>query len=52
MGRSDRFEKFATQYGVMAISYRGYAKSKGEPSQDGFYQDADSAYEFLKSKIF
>ena len=50
MGRSDRFEKFATQYGVMAISYRGYAKSKGEPSQDGFFQDADSAYEFLKSK--
>jgi fermentation-respiration switch protein FrsA (DUF1100 family) len=50
MGRSDRFEKFATQYGVMAISYRGYAKSKGEPSQDGFFQDADSAFEFLKSK--
>ena len=50
MGRSDRFEKFATQFGVLAISYRGYAKSKGEPSQDGFYQDAESAYEFLKAK--
>ena len=50
MGRSDRFEKFAMQYGVMAISYRGYAKSGGEPSQEGFFQDADSAFEFLKSK--
>lgn len=50
MGRSDRFEKFATQYGVLAISYRGYAKSGGKPSQDGFFQDADSAFEFLKSK--
>jgi len=49
-GRSDRFEKFATQYGVMAISYRGYAKSGGEPTQEGFFQDADSAFEFLKSK--
>ena len=49
-GRSDRFEKFAAQYGVMAISYRGYAKSEGTPSQDGFFQDADSAFEFLKSK--
>jgi len=50
MGRSDRFEKFGTQYGVLAISYRGYAKSGGEPSQEGFFQDADSAFEFLKSK--
>ncbi len=50
MGRSDRFGKFATQYGVLAISYRGYAKSKGEPSQEGFFQDADSAFEFLKAK--
>ncbi len=50
MGRSDRFEKFAMQYGVLAISYRGYAKSGGSSSQDGFFQDADSAFEFLKSK--
>ena len=50
MGRSDRFVKFATQYGVLAISYRGYSKSRGEPSQEGFFQDADSAFEFLKSK--
>jgi fermentation-respiration switch protein FrsA (DUF1100 family) len=49
-GRYDRLGKFATQYGVLAISYRGYAKSKGKPSQDGFFQDADSAFEFLKSK--
>ncbi len=50
MGRSDRFVKFATQYGVLAISYRGYSKSRGESSQEGFFQDADSAFEFLKSK--
>jgi len=50
MGRSDRFEKFATQYGVLAISYHGYAKSGGKPSQEGFFEDADSAFEFLKSK--
>jgi fermentation-respiration switch protein FrsA (DUF1100 family) len=49
-GRSDRFVKFSTQFGVLAISYRGYAKSRGEPSQEGLFQDADSAFEFLKSK--
>jgi len=35
---------------VLAISYRGYAKSGGSSSQEGFFQDADSAFEFLKSK--
>lgn len=50
MGRSDRFEKFANQYGLLAISYRGYSKSEGKPSEKGFYLDAQAALEFLKSK--
>ncbi|NBX52610.1 MAG: alpha/beta hydrolase [Proteobacteria bacterium] len=49
-GRTDRMIKFANQYGVLAISYRGYAKSKGSPSQDGFFADANSALGFLNSQ--
>jgi fermentation-respiration switch protein FrsA (DUF1100 family) len=49
-GRTNRFEKFALNYGVMAISYRGYAKSKGNPTEEGLYFDAESALDFLRSK--
>lgn len=48
MGRSDRFENFAKYYGVLAISYRGYAKSSGKPSEKGFYIDAQTALNFLR----
>jgi len=48
--RFDRMEEFAKNYGVLAISYRGYIKSKGKPSQQGFFNDAVAGLDFLKSK--
>ncbi|MFM6972909.1 MAG: alpha/beta hydrolase [Alphaproteobacteria bacterium] len=49
MGRSDRFENFSKYFGVLAISYRGYAKSSGTPSENGFYMDAQTALNFLRA---
>ncbi len=34
-------------FGVLALSYRGYGKSDGEPSEQGIYSDARSAINFL-----
>ncbi|HYG18765.1 MAG TPA: alpha/beta hydrolase [Ohtaekwangia sp.] len=34
-------------YNILIIDYRGYGKSSGEISEDGFYRDADAAYDFL-----
>lgn len=31
---------------VLAVSYRGYAKSGGSPSEDGIYGDGRAAYEY------
>ncbi len=33
-------------FGVLAIDYRGYGRSTGEPSLDGIIEDARSAYRF------
>jgi len=32
---------------VLALEYRGYGRSEGEPSEPGLYQDADAAYDYL-----
>src|SRR5262249_38701180 len=32
---------------VLALEYRGYGQSAGEPDEAGLYLDADAAYEFL-----
>lgn len=32
---------------VLALEYRGYGHSEGEPSEAGIYLDADAAYQFL-----
>jgi fermentation-respiration switch protein FrsA (DUF1100 family) len=32
---------------VLAVEYRGYGRSGGEPSEQGFYQDAHAAYDYL-----
>lgn len=41
-------EDFTTSgYGVLIIDYRGYGKSSGTISEQGFYHDADAAYDFL-----
>ncbi len=34
---------------VMVFNYRGFGKSKGGPSETGFYLDAEAAYQYLKS---
>ncbi|GJL65628.1 MAG: hypothetical protein NPIRA05_05990 [Nitrospirales bacterium] len=34
---------------VMIFDYRGYGKSTGVPSETGFYQDALTAYDFLRT---
>lgn len=35
---------------VLLVSYRGYGKSGGEPSEKGIYRDAQAAYDYLVSK--
>ena len=32
---------------VFALEYRGYGHSEGDPSEAGFYDDAETAYEYL-----
>lgn len=34
-------------YPVLMIDYRGYGKSEGHFSEDGFYRDAEAAYAYL-----
>jgi uncharacterized protein len=36
--------------GVVALSYRGYAGSSGQPSERGLLQDADAAYAFATAR--
>jgi uncharacterized protein len=38
-----------TPANVLALEYRGYGRSEGNPSEAGFYRDAETAYEFLVS---
>jgi fermentation-respiration switch protein FrsA (DUF1100 family) len=46
--RAHKFEVFAKRgYGVLAISYRGYAGSAGTPSEAGLIKDAEAALAFL-----
>ncbi|MCP5113987.1 MAG: alpha/beta hydrolase, partial [bacterium] len=35
---------------VLVLDYRGYGKSEGSPGEQGFYTDADAAYQFLLDK--
>lgn len=35
---------------VFIFDYRGYGKSKGKPSEEGLYSDADAAYEELRTR--
>jgi uncharacterized protein len=36
--------------GIVALSYRGYAGSSGQPSERGLLQDADAAYAFTTAR--
>jgi fermentation-respiration switch protein FrsA (DUF1100 family) len=31
---------------VLAVEYRGYGRSEGQPSEDGLYQDAEAAWDY------
>lgn len=37
-------------FGVLAVSYRGYGKSEGSPTEEGLYNDARAAVGFLTEK--
>lgn len=47
---SEDFRAF--NFNVLMIDYRGYGKSTGEISEDGLYEDGESAYRFLISQGF
>jgi uncharacterized protein len=50
--RPNRFARLvADGSGVMAVSWRGYAGSTGEPSEEGLMLDAKAAYEVLRSRV-
>lgn len=37
-------------YSILIIDYRGYGKSTGTISEDGFYIDAETAYDYLRKQ--
>lgn len=49
--RADRLRDLAAAgFGVLAIDYRGYGGSTGEPSEAGLRQDALAAYDFARAQ--
>src|SRR5580658_3532715 len=36
-----------TPANILAVEYRGYGRSEGNPSETGLYRDSDAAYEYL-----
>ena len=36
---------------ILAIDYRGYGESEGEPSEPGLYTDADAAYAYVRNVL-
>ena len=42
----------ATGVNVFAFDYRGFGRSRGQPSEEGTYRDAQAAYEWLRQKGF
>ena len=50
-GRISRFRGMTSDgTGLVALSYRGYAGSSGQPSERGILQDADAAYVFTTAR--
>ncbi len=57
-GNSDNLQRWGRYHSdfttrgmdFFAIDYRGYGKSKGIPSEEGLYKDAEAAYEYLLKK--
>jgi fermentation-respiration switch protein FrsA (DUF1100 family) len=42
----------ATGVNVFAFDYRGFGRSRGRPSEEGTYRDAQAAHEWLRQKGF
>lgn len=48
--RMQRYTEFVKAgYGVFALSYRGYGKSEGSPSEQGLYSDARAAIAWINN---
>jgi uncharacterized protein len=48
LGYNEAWAKFRRMgLGVLAVDYRGFGQSSGEPSEAGLYQDADASYAYL-----
>lgn len=51
-GYNEAWAKFRRLgFGVLAVDYRGYGQSAGEPSEAGLYRDADAAYAHLTQHL-
>jgi uncharacterized protein len=37
--------------GVLAIDYRGFGASSGQPTETGLYQDSEAAYRWLRGRV-
>jgi hypothetical protein len=50
--RLGRFAELTrTGAGLLAVSWRGYGGSEGEPSEEGFHRDAAAAHAFVVARI-
>ena len=38
-------------FNVFGLSYRGYAKSEGKPSEKGIYEDGDAAFDYVLNAL-
>ncbi|MBN8527965.1 MAG: alpha/beta hydrolase [Caulobacterales bacterium] len=51
-GGDGRWRRIAAQgAGVLAVAYRGYDGSTGEPSEAGLHKDASAAWRWLSSRV-
>ncbi len=49
--RTEKLEAFLRRgIGLLALSYRGYGNSEGSPTEQGIYQDARAAIEYLSKQ--
>ncbi|MSU46083.1 MAG: alpha/beta hydrolase [Lacunisphaera sp.] len=49
---NDHLAQFvAAGYAVFAVDYHGYGRSGGTPSEAGLYADAETAYDYLRTKL-